>query len=154
MSYKSGNAFEVEDGLILNDTSHLTAGSSSPSVAYPSPDSQAFYIETTTGRLWTWKTGGPWKIETNFSFTRVEEIEAATIQLGEQMIFSDHLVVLGHLQVCGTIVDISARKPEQFLYPEIPLGDTVAVWSGRLLLYHETFRVRGHLRVLGEVRPV
>jgi hypothetical protein len=154
MGYERDKAFEVEDGLVLNDLSHLTSGDSNPSVAYPSPNGQAFYIETTTGRLWTWKNGGPWKIETNFSFTRVEEIEAVTIQAGEQMVFSDHLLVLGHLQVCGAMIDVSARKPEQFLYPEIPSGDTVAVWDGRLLLYHETFRVRGHLRVLGEVRPV
>jgi hypothetical protein len=155
MTYNRDKAHEVsDDGLLISDGPHVIGGSTAPTVALPAPTGDTLYVETSTGRLWTWKGTGPWKIETNFSYLRLAAGESARIQAGEQLLFSGDLVVLGHLEVAGDLLDVSGRQPEQFMYSEILPNATIAVWTNRMLFYKNNLYVRGHLRVLGEVQPV
>lgn len=84
------------------------------------------------------------------SYTEIGENQTVVIPVGQQMIVDGHISVLGHLSVLGSLVDISARQPEQFFYTRI--DDVVVVYADRYLAYKSgNLLVDGHLRVVGDL---
>lgn len=108
MSYVRDDAFEVENGVVLNDTTHLTSGTLLPTVAYPSPTSSAVYFQS-DGIFWAWD-GVAWRqIGRNFSYRRVPSGLTVTIPDEQQMIVSQEIFIEANaeLEILGEVVVIA-----------------------------------------------
>lgn len=108
MGYERDDAFEVENGVVLNDTSHLTSGVQPPTVAYPSPPAFAVYFQS-NGVFWAWN-GVSWiQVGLNFSYRRVASGIVLTIPEEQQMIISQEIFIedTAELEIFGELVGIA-----------------------------------------------
>lgn len=72
MTYEREKAFELEDGLVLNEVVQLVAGEGLPTGAFPSPEEGAQYIQS-NGETWIYRSG-KWSVVAKSAPEKLERV--------------------------------------------------------------------------------